>query len=368
MNRLSGQTSGLLAFVASYLRSANWKQWLPSRGNFVFVVIITLALIWAQSSGVFARGTALQSTGFTRPIPYQGRLADASGNPLTNTYPMIFRLYSGGTGGVPLWEENWSGPNSVQVSDGLFSVMLGSLIPIPESIVTTTDTLWLGITVGTDDEMSPRIQIGTVPYSHLAQSVPDGSITAAKLAEGAVPPGVPVGTVISWWRKDATTPLPSDEWKIADGTVVTDAASPLDGSAVPDLRNRFVMGVGESQIGTTGGANTLNLSHQHQVDNHVHYVPDHAHGDGELHANVSVEDDRAYVKRYGPGFNASNANYTNGSHANSHQTDASADVNGITAYWGGNSGGSAPMSSFNLSASTDNRPAYYGLIYLIRIK
>lgn len=185
MNQISNRLFGLFASFKSFLAAVNWKQWLPSRGNFVFVIIIALGFIWAQSNGVLARPEA-QSTGYTRPFPYQGRLADASGTPLTNTYPMIFRLYASGTEGVPLWEENWNGPNSVRVSDGLFSVMLGSLSPIPDGVIAENSNLWLGITVGTDDEMSPRIQLGSVPFSHQAQTVADGSITSDKIADGAV--------------------------------------------------------------------------------------------------------------------------------------------------------------------------------------
>ncbi len=99
---------------------------------------------------------------------------------------MIFRLYSAATGGAPLWEEQWTGSNGVKVSDGLFNVMLGSLTPIPQSVITGNDTLYLGITVGTDDEMSPRVQLGSVPFAVQALTVPDGSITAAKIATGVV--------------------------------------------------------------------------------------------------------------------------------------------------------------------------------------
>jgi hypothetical protein len=40
--------------------------------------------------------------------------------------------------------------------------------------------------VGTDDEMSPRVQLGSVPFAVQALTVPDGSVTTAKIADGAV--------------------------------------------------------------------------------------------------------------------------------------------------------------------------------------
>ena len=99
---------------------------------------------------------------------------------------MIFRLYNAASGGTPLWTEQWTGSNSVQVSDGLFNVMLGSLTSIPQSIITGNNNLFLGITVGTDSEMAPRVQLGSVPFAVQALTVPDASVTTNKIADKAV--------------------------------------------------------------------------------------------------------------------------------------------------------------------------------------
>jgi hypothetical protein len=82
----------------------------------------------------------------------------------------------------------------VKVSDGLFNVMLGSLTAIPQSVITGHDSLFLGITVGTDDEMTPRVQLGSVPYAVQALTVPNGSVTTAKIADGAVTQVVQLST------------------------------------------------------------------------------------------------------------------------------------------------------------------------------
>ena len=82
-----------------------------------------------------------------------------------------------------------TGGNSVNVSDGLFNVMLGSLDNTLASAIAGHDELYLGITVGTDSEMSPRVPLGSVPFSFQAQealTVSDDSITSAKIADGAV--------------------------------------------------------------------------------------------------------------------------------------------------------------------------------------
>jgi hypothetical protein len=166
----------------------HWRAWLPNRGNALFTLLLIVGLLWAQSAGALPLGRpqAAPAAASTGAIAYQGRLADANGNPLTGTYNMIFRLYAAPTGGAPLWEEQWTGSNGVKVSDGLFNVMLGSLTPIQQSTIAGHDQLWLGITVGTDDEMQPRVQLGSVPFAVQALTAPDGSVTTAKIADGAV--------------------------------------------------------------------------------------------------------------------------------------------------------------------------------------
>jgi hypothetical protein len=164
----------------------DWRAWLPSRGNVLFTLLVVVGLLWASSVGALPLHAPAAASTSTGTIAYQGRLADADGNPLTGTYNMIFRLYDAAAGGAPLWEEQWTGSNGVRVSDGLFNVMLGSLAPVPQDTVTGHSSLWLGITVGTDDEMTPRVQLGSVPFAVQALTVPDGSVTTAKIADGAV--------------------------------------------------------------------------------------------------------------------------------------------------------------------------------------
>jgi len=177
-------------------RPRRLRHLLPTPGNVIFTLVMIAVLLWAQSAGAVSQFAIRNSqlAASTGTIAYQGRLADSSGNPLTQTLNMSFRLYNASTGGAPLWTEQWSGSNGVQVSDGLFNVMLGSLTLIPQSVITGNSTLFLGITVGTDDEMSPRVQLGSVPFAVQALTVPDGSITTAKLA-GDVSLVPPTGSI-----------------------------------------------------------------------------------------------------------------------------------------------------------------------------
>jgi len=159
---------------------------MPHPGTLIITLLLVSGLLWAGSVGAIPLRAPAAATTSTGTIAYQGRLADSAGTPITDTVNMEFRLYDVAAGGTPLWSELWTGSNAVRVSDGLFNVMLGSLEPIPQDVVAGHDQLYLGITVGTDNEMSPRVQLGRVPFAVEALTIPNGSVTTAKIVDGAV--------------------------------------------------------------------------------------------------------------------------------------------------------------------------------------
>lgn len=121
-------------------------------------------------------------------LSYQGILTDSTGTPKPDgTYNFTFRLYAVPSGGSAIWGET----KSAVVKRGLFSTILGSLSPIPDS-VRFTQQYWLGIQVASDPELSPRMQLSSVGSSinslraDVAQTVPDGSIGEGKIASGQV--------------------------------------------------------------------------------------------------------------------------------------------------------------------------------------
>lgn len=239
--------------------SSRPSKWLPSPGNSIFTIFVVIGLLSMQSNGVLTLFAAPNAqTASTGTIAYQGRLADTSGNPLTDTVNMTFRLYAAAGGGAPLWEEQWTGANSVQVSDGLFNVMLGSVNAIGQEVITGNGSLFLGITVGTDSEMSPRVQLGSVPFATQALTVPDGSITTEKLAPDIEL--MPQGAIIMWNGSVAALP---NGWQLCDGTAST-----------PDLRDRFIVGAGSTySVGSTGGAAEVALTVD-QLPSHTHSYTD----------------------------------------------------------------------------------------------
>jgi len=91
-------------------------------------------------------------------IPVQGRLTDAGGIPLNGAYTINFWVYDVADGGGPICG-NIVTPN-VAVINGLFNVTLDLC-----QGATNGKQLYLGVKVGDDPEMTPRLPIITVPYA-----------------------------------------------------------------------------------------------------------------------------------------------------------------------------------------------------------
>jgi hypothetical protein len=102
-------------------------------------------------------------------INYQGMLTDDGGDPLNGTYDLTFSIYSVSSGGSAIWIEAHSG---VEVGDGLFNVVLGSETTggIPSSVFDAEER-YLGIKVGAEDELTPRVQLTSVGYAYRAERV-----------------------------------------------------------------------------------------------------------------------------------------------------------------------------------------------------
>jgi microcystin-dependent protein len=280
------------------------KKWLPNVVTLLLAALLVITQhVWANPIAERLTSTATASSKTT--INYQGYLTDSSGNPVNDTLDMVFRLYSVESGGSHLWTET----QSVEVQDGLFSVLLGSVEPLSQSLFVQNDNLWLGIAVGAD-EMTPREKLASAPY--------------------ALAGGLPSGVIVMWSGQVSAIP---EGWSLCDGT-----------SGTPDLRDKFIVGAGNSySVGATGGAASVTLS--------VAQMPSHSHSasasnDGGF--EHSAGDRHGSDRPEGPLFYGMGTIYYEGNKELGDHSHA------ITVE---NTGGGQPH---------ENRPPYYSLAFICK--
>jgi hypothetical protein len=142
----------------------NTYKWSITSGTIMLaaltVLVLAVGLTQAQGPELEGEAQPRAETGAAATasgaIPIQGRLTDASGNPLNGTYSIRFRLYDVETGGTPLCSDI----NSVSVADGLFSSYVSGCYNDLYG-----QKVWLGVEVENDGEMTPRQVIHSVPYA-----------------------------------------------------------------------------------------------------------------------------------------------------------------------------------------------------------
>src|SRR5689334_812562 len=111
-------------------------------------------------------GTTQAYAGVPPTITHQGRLFDQNGAPVAGTITVQFAFYEDAASNVAIWGES----HDVTFDDGYFSVELGSTLPFDTKIFDGS-VRYLGITVGADKEMTPRMAVGSVPYALLAGDI-----------------------------------------------------------------------------------------------------------------------------------------------------------------------------------------------------
>ena len=184
-----------------------------------------------------------------RTLSYQGVLKDENGNLVPDgDYVITFRLYVTPWHPTPRWEEI----QTLAVSDGVFNALLGSGVPLDLAF---NAPYWLGITIGDEPELEPRIELASSPYAHRA-AVADSAVTAGAATDGdwtiagddmysAVPGLVGIGTdtPLAHLHVERTDRLLSEEALTNEDLIVEDADA--------------VLGLYSDQGGSYGSAITL---------------------------------------------------------------------------------------------------------------
>jgi hypothetical protein len=189
-------------------------------------IIITLVSIILV---VLAFGqTTYKNNGAVRLAPrlmnYQGYLTDTLGNPITNpSVSMTFGVWSASSGGTQVWFET----QTINVTKGIFNVLLGNLTPIPDSVFTKSTDRWLELTYA-GITLSPRTRIAatgyalSATYADTAYSVVNNAITTPKILDTAVTmakiarTGATTNQVIKWngsmWQPSTDVASSDTDW------------------------------------------------------------------------------------------------------------------------------------------------------------
>ena len=252
-------------------------------------------------------GAALPAVSAGAAFTYQGVIKEVGGaTPVHKNRIVEFRIYDGPTKDTPLWGRAY---NVLLDANGLFNTAItdaaGSEISgVPStglaSILANNSgtTLYIGLTVdNSSGEISPRQALLAVPYAiHASDAaaasgaftvegkttlkggleVTGGQVTVPALSAtslsvtGNISAGtagafsgygtIPVGGIIMWSGNANNVP---DGWKLCDGT---------DGT--PNLKGKFIVGYDPADsdyntVGTTGGERSVTLSTA-QMPSHSH--------------------------------------------------------------------------------------------------
>ena len=301
---------------------------------------------------------------------YQGVIKEVGGAvPANKNRTVQFRIYDGPTTDNPLWGRAY---NVLLDANGLFNTAITDAAGSEIDGVTSTGlatilaqksgtTLYIGLTVdNSSGEISPRQALLAVPYAiHAADAaaasgdftvegqttlkgglavqggVNAGALSATSLSvTGNISAGtagafsgygtIPIGGIVMWSGSASNIP---DGWKLCNGSNNT-----------PDLRNRFIVGAGDEYgVGHTGGQKQVTLT-TNEMPRHYHeYV-----GDDQLR---NIESGCSTLMRY-----------------TSTRYDADSRTGGN--YYSGVFGTSYAGSG----QAHENRPPYYALCFIMRVK
>ena len=145
-------------------------------------------------------------------ISHQGRLLNASNQPVTSNVSVEFKIYDALTSGTQVWTETQSiTPDSL----GFYDTFLGGSTALPSSLPNPS---YLQITIQSET-LSPRLQFGSVPFAQrAANGVPVGYSILGDTS--TAPAGYSLAEVLKTgdiWTSKAS--MPTARWSLAASTV-----------------------------------------------------------------------------------------------------------------------------------------------------
>lgn len=121
-----------------------------------------------------------QAQGVPLRINHQGQLFDAAMTPVNGSHTITFAIYANAAGGIALWSEQ----QTLTFDKGYYATTIGTMAAIPKNLF-NGGTVYLGISIDSDSEMTPREPLDSVPYA-IAAGNATGDITPHSISVGGV--------------------------------------------------------------------------------------------------------------------------------------------------------------------------------------
>ncbi len=231
--------------------------------SFLVYVSLTANLIWPEKSRA--------ATGVASVLAYEGRLMDATGNPLGGTgepYCFRFSIYDAASAGSKLWPSGTPATSTATTTDGVFNALVGQADVLDYNfygsdttflnvdVYTATSTNGINCTGGTWETLAPRQRIAATGYARSAENVYSSLFSTdvtggiVHIGTGAGVPGTPkflgldVKSAIEYIGQSCVT----------SGTVWYNSAI----SKALVCENGFIQTIGNSSATTTIAAFTAN--------------------------------------------------------------------------------------------------------------
>lgn len=152
----------------------------------VLLLLLVTSLAWGTDNGTPSSPTGVpMGPSVPNLINFQGRLTDASGNPVADgSHTVNFTLWTLPSGGANVWTEN----TSQTTSSGLFTHNLGSVTALSTTVFETYDSLYLQIQADAQIIL-PRIRLTSTPYTRVSQSLETGLGTGVSIRTYNTTPG-----------------------------------------------------------------------------------------------------------------------------------------------------------------------------------
>ena len=165
------------AVIRFYRSSTCWNGSSKLKRAAILFILPLLLLFLSATRLSFAQ------TSVPTIISHQGRLLNASSQPVTTNVSVEFKIYDALTGGTQVWTETQSiTPDNL----GFYDTFLGGVSALP---ATLPNPSYLQIIVQ-GETLSPRLQFGSVPFAQVAGTVPWSGLTG-------FPSGCPSGQFVT---------------------------------------------------------------------------------------------------------------------------------------------------------------------------